>query len=252
MPVEAATGEIGIGTILLLSLLPVAGNCIGVALGEWRQPPAWVTGGAMHAAAGTGTAVAAIELIPRADARIETWILALALILGGAVAVALARLTRFAKRRMAGDAGRATAWGAFAAVGIDLLSDGLMTGSGASVEASLGFLLALSQVVGNLPAGFAISAAFRAAQVPRGKRIRALALYPLMPVVGALFGFLLLNGADDLHVGVVLGLLGGLLLTATIEDIVPEADQSDAPRHISSPSFAGGFAILLLMSAYLG
>jgi zinc transporter ZupT len=45
---------------------------------------------------------------------------------------------------------------------------------------------------------------------------------------------------------------GGLLLTATVEDIVPEADERGAPRRISSPSFAAGFALLLLMSAYLG
>ena len=206
----------------------------------------------MHAAAGIGTAVAAMELVPRAADRIEPWMLALAVVAGGCVAVGLAYVTRKVKRRISANVGRATTWGAFAAVGIDLLSDGLMTGSGGAVSPNLGLLLALSQVLGNLPGGFAVAAAFRTADVPRGRRLRAMALYPFMPAIGALAGFLFLQDAGEIAVGATLALFGGLLLTATIEDIVPEADQPGAPRHISSPSFAAGFAILLLMSAYLG
>ena len=83
-------GEIGLGTILLLSLLPVAGNLIGVALAEWKKPPDWLTGGALHAAAGIGTAVATVELIPRGQERIEIWMLAAAILAGGIVAISLA------------------------------------------------------------------------------------------------------------------------------------------------------------------
>ncbi|RIV84254.1 ZIP family metal transporter [Aurantiacibacter zhengii] len=245
-------GEIGLGTILLLSLLPVAGNLIGVALAEWKKPPDWLTGGALHAAAGIGTAVATVELIPRGQERIEIWMLAAAILAGGIVAIGLARLTRYAKAKLANKPVRATTWGAFAAVGIDLLSDGLMTGSGGAVSANLGLLLALSQVLGNLPGGFAVAAGFRSANVDRGERLRAMALYPFLPVIGALIGFLLLKDAGDMLIGVTLAVFGGLLLTATVEDIVPEADERGAPRRISSPSFAAGFALLLLMSAYLG
>ena len=243
---------LGLLTILLLALLPVAGNVIGVALAEWRQPPPWLTGAAMHAAAGIGTAVAATELLPRADERIETWILALAVIAGSLFSVGLSRLTRLLKTRIAGGGGRATTWGAFAAIGIDLFSDGLMTGSGSAISADLGLLLALSQVLGNIPGGFAIAANFRAAEVPRTKRLGAMAFYPIMPILGALIGFLVLQGAGDLLIGLVLALFAGLLLTATIEDIIPEADQPGTPRRISSPSFALGFVALLLMASYLG
>lgn len=243
---------LGLVAILLLALLPVLGNVLGVALAEWRQPPPWLTGAAMHAAAGIGTAVAATELLPRADERIERWMLALAVITGSLASVGLSRLTRAVKNKIAGKGGRATTWGAFAAIGIDLFSDGLMTGSGSAISASLGVLLALSQVLGNMPGGFAIAANFRAAEVPRAKRLGAMAVYPAMPLIGALIGYLVLQGADDLLVGLVLALFAGLLLTATIEDIIPEADQPGAPRRISSPSFAAGFVALLLMAEYLG
>ncbi len=177
--------------------------------------------------------------------------LALALLAGGFVAVGLAWLTRALRQKLARNVGRAITWGAFAAIGIDLFTDGLMTGSGGAASGDLGLLLALSQVLGNLPGGFAVTANFRSAQVSRTKRLSAMALYPFLPVLGALGGFLVLQGAGAVITGVALAIFGGLLLTATIEDIIPEADQPGAPRWISSPFFAGGFVLLLLMSAYL-
>lgn len=69
-------------------------------------------------------------------------------------------------------------------------------------------------------------------------------------MIGAAAGFLALNGASAGLTGFVLAIFAGLLITATIEDLVPEADQTGAPRKISSPSFAAGFVLLLLMSAY--
>lgn len=239
-------------TVLALALLPALGNLLGIMLAEWREPSERVAGGAMHAAAGIATAVAAIELIPRSQERIEVWVLALALIAGAICSAGIAKGTRSIRRRMGAAAGRATTWGAYAAIGVDLLTDGLMTGGGGAVAQELGLLLALSQVIGNLPGGFAIAANFRAAAVPRGKRWRALALYPALPVLGALLGYILLADAGALLTGFLLALFAGLLLTATIEDIVPEADQPQARRRISSPAFALGFAALMVTSAYLG
>ncbi|PIW55388.1 MAG: hypothetical protein COW16_06090 [Sphingomonadales bacterium CG12_big_fil_rev_8_21_14_0_65_65_10] len=242
----------GLFAILGLALLPSLGNLLGVALAEWRKPPEWLVGGALHAAAGIATAVATIELIPRSQERIETWLLVFALIVGAICSAGIAKATRAVRDRIGDVAGRATTWGAYGAVGVDLFTDGLMTGGGGAVAQKLGLLFALSQVVGNLPGGFAIAANFRSARIPRGKRLRALAFYPLFPLIGALVGYTVLAGAEDLLTGFVLALFAGLLLTATIEDIVPEADQPRTKRRISSPSFALGFGALLLISAYLG
>lgn len=223
---------------------------IGVGLAEWREPPSWLVGGAMHAAAGLATAVAAVELVPRSIERVEIWILALSLVAGSLVSVAIGRSSRWLGRRLSRKSMRGTTVGAYVAIGLDLLSDGLMTGSGAAVEASLGVLLAVSQIIGNLPGGFAIAANFRTANIPRVQRWIMLSTYPFLPPLGAASGYLALRGSGDITVGIALAVLAGLLLTATVEEIVPEADESGAPRHISSPAFAGGFALLLLMAAY--
>lgn len=242
----------GLLFVLGLALLPSLGNLLGIALAEWRRPPDWLVGGALHAAAGIATAVAAIELIPRADERVAVWIVAIALVVGAVCSAGIAKATRQLRAKLGKNGGRATTWGAYAAVGVDLFTDGLMTGGGGAVAQELGILLAASQVAGNLPGGFAIAADFRSTSITRKARWSALAIYPFLPVAGALIGYIVLSGAGPLLTGFVLALFAGLLLTATIEDIIPEADQPQARRRVSSPAFALGFGALLLTSAYMG
>lgn len=239
-------------TILLLATLPAIGSILGVILAEWRKPSPWMTGAALHGAAGIATAVAALELVPRAEDRIPPWLLALAIVGGAALSVLLAKLTRMLQNRLSGSAGRAATWGAYGAVAIDLLTDGFMTGGGAAISRNLGILLAISQVIANMPGGFAVTANFRDAGISKGRRRMVMILCAAAPLLGALLGYLLLNGAGDVLTGTLLALFAGLLLLATIEDLVPEADEPGAPRRFSSPAFAGGFVLFMLISAYLG
>lgn len=238
-------------TVLLLALLPAIGTATGALIAEWKQPPAWLTGAALHAAAGIAAAVVAVELMPRAVANAEQWLLAIGFMGGAIGSILLSRGTTWLKGKFGNSERRAGLWTVYAAVATDLLIDGLTTGAGAAVSASLGLLLALSQVVANLPGGFAVTANFRSAQVPRKKRLLAASFYPLTPVVGGALGFMVLRGVDDMAMGLALSFFAGLLLLATIEQIVPEADRPGAPLTISSPAFAAGFIMLMLMSAYL-
>lgn len=236
--------------LLLIALLPAAGTVAGALIAEWRQPPDWLTGAALHAAAGIAAAVVAVELMPRAVGRGEQWLLAIGFMGGAVASILLFRLTTWAQNRF-GSGGQAGLWAVYAAVATDLLIDGLTTGAGSAVSSGLGLLLALSQVVANIPGGFAVTANFRASDVPRKKRLIAAAAYPITPVAGAAAGFLVLRGTGDVTMALALSFFAGLLLLATIEQIVPEADRSGAPLRISSPAFAAGFIMLMLMSAYL-
>lgn len=237
-------------TLLLIALLPAGGTLAGAMIAEWRQPPPWLTGAALHAAAGIAAAVVAVELMPRAVGRGEQWLLAIGFMGGAVASILLMRATSWIQERFGGG-GETGLWAVYAAVATDLLIDGLTTGAGSAVSGSLGLLLALSQVAANLPGGFAVTANFRRSGVPRAKRLAAAAAYPLTPVAGAAAGFLLLRGAGDVTMALALSFFAGLLLLATIEEIVPEADKPGAPLRISSPAFAAGFILLMLMSAYL-
>ena len=236
--------------LLVLALLPAAGSLAGAAIAEWRTPPDWLTGAALHMAAGLATGVVAVELMPRAVADAATWQLAIAFMTGAFASIALMRFTGWVRERF-GSGARRGLWTVYAVVAADLLTDGLTTGAGFAASDGLGLLIALSQIVANLPGGFAVTANFRSRGVGRTQRWVAAALFPLPPLFGAAAGFLALNGSPATIMALALAFFGGLLLLATIEEMVPAADRPGAPRRISSPAFAGGFVVLMLLSAYL-
>lgn len=236
--------------VLLIAALPALGTVIGALLAEWKQPPDWLTGAALHSAAGVAAAVVAVELMPRAMERGEQWLLAIGFMAGAVFSILLMRATAMLKDRFSSGNKGAGLWTVYTAVAADLLIDGLTTGAGAAVSSGLGLLLALSQIIANIPGGFAVTANFRSAEVAKSKRLRAVLGYPLTPVLGGAVGFLVLRDVSDPLMGFALSFFAGLLLLATIEQIVPEADKPGAPLNISSPAFAGGFIMLMLMSAY--
>lgn len=238
-------------TILIIASLPALGTIGGALIAEWKQPPEWITGGALHAAAGIATGVAAVELMPRAMGRADQWLLAIGFMGGAVGSILVARGVGWLQEKFDSGARRAGLWAVYSAISTDLLIDGLTTGAGSAVSSRLGLLLGASQVLANLPGGFAVTANFRRAQVERSKRLLAASAYPLPPLLGGAIGFLALRGASGPVMGIALSFFAGLLLLATIEQIVPEADKPGAPLRISSPAFAGGFVILMLMSAYL-
>lgn len=235
--------------ILILAFLPALGSALGAGLAEWKRPTPAVTGSALHAAAGIASAGVAIELMPRALGGAERWALALAFLGGAFLSVLLRRATDRLRRNLGGSG--AVPWPIYAAVGADLLVDGLTTGAGAAVSGSLGLLLAASQVAGNLPGGFAVTARLAQCGVSRTRRLAMAALYPVPALGGAAFGFAALRGAGEPVHAAALAALAGLLLLATAEDLLPEADAPGAPRWASSLSFAGGFVLLLLGTGYV-
>src|SRR5690606_12671199 len=121
--------------------------------------PRWLVGAALHAAAGIAIALVSIDLMPRILAATPIGIIILAFLAGAAISVFLARSVR-ALQQQAGE-GDAGAWLVQLAILTDITIDGLMTGAGAGIAAGLGLLLALSQVVANIPGGFASAANFR-------------------------------------------------------------------------------------------
>jgi ZIP family zinc transporter len=143
------------------------------------------------------------------------------------------------------------AWMVYAATNVDLLSDGLMTGASSAVSRELGLLLGLSQVIANIPGGFATIANFRMQQVSRRVRVMAAVSFIAPVVVGASIGYGLLRGADESLQDGALSIVVGVLLVSTVEDLVPQADEPGTARWISTSCFVLGFAFFALLSSYL-
>lgn len=237
-----------ISIVLLFALLPVAGNLAGIALAECVRTPKWLIGASLHAAAGIAIGVVSVQLMPQILGGTPA-----SLIYGGFAAGALLSLmlSTLVERQKKGARGTAAAWMVWIAVGADLVGDGVMTGVGSTVTSALGFLIALSQSVANIPGGFAATANLRDDGVARKWRIAIAALMVLPVLASAGLGFWLLQDAGRVVQNGALAVIIGVLLVTTVEDIVPEADAPRPKRWISTASFAGGFAFLGLLSAYV-
>jgi zinc transporter, ZIP family len=235
-------------SVLALALLPVLGNLIGTAIAELARMPRWVVGAALHAAAGVAVALVSVDLMPRILGSTTTWLFLLLFIAGALLSYMLAQAAVWVSRAVEG--GGAGAWMVYMATAADLLADGLMTGASAAVSAELGLLLALSQVIANIPAGFATISNFRTQNVGRRIRLLTAASFVLPVFIGVTVGFAALRGASETAQDAALSVIVGILLITTIEDLVPEADKPGTSRPVSTACFVGGFGFFALLAAY--
>lgn len=236
--------------VLLITLLPVGGSIAGAVLAELWRTPKWLVGAALHAATGVAIGLVSIEFMPRSLDTTPVWLIALLFSAGGAISVLLGWTVLWLRDNEArAGAGK---WQVYATTGADLFSDGLMTGATFAVSSSLGLLLATSQVVANLPGGFATAANFRQRGLERRWRLAAALGYAVPPLVGATAGFLLLRGAGETAQNAMLALIAGVLLVTTVEELVPQADRPGTRRWASTTAFVLGFVFIALLAAYVG
>lgn len=238
-------------TALLLSSLPAIGNISGGLIAERFEISGESLSLALHLAAGIVLAVVGIELIPTTLEADPPWLVLSVFIVGGFFSIGLDRVTDLIATRTRGGEANAGAWGIYAGVAVDLFSDGVMIGAGSTINLGLGFLLALGQVPADIPEGFATIATFKAKGIPRRKRILLSLSFALPILLGVTVGYWLVRGRPAI---VKLGLLAftaGILLSITVEEIIPEAHKGSEAR-LAAVAVVGGFALFTLISVYLG
>lgn len=237
-------------TLAGLALLPAAGMAAGALAAEWWQLSRRSMGGVLHAAAGVAVAVVSVELMPRILEDIAPWQLVAGFVLGAAASVAMMKGVKRVSANV--ELGGTGPWKVYLPVAVDLLGDGLMIGIGSAVSGGLGLLLGLSQVVANVPGGFAAIANLRSKGMSRAVRIGAIASLCVPVFVGAGLGFWLLRGETASLQNTALAFVVGMLLLTTIEDLVPEADAPQTGRSVTTASFAAGFVFFALIALYFG
>lgn len=234
--------------VILLSLLPAAGNFMGGLVAEFMRVSDTALNRALHAASGIVVAVVAIEIMPEALGGASGLLVVVALCMGGGAYLLLER----GIDRVLGGSESQGPWMVYAAVFIDLLSDGLMIGVSSTVSVGLALVLAIGQVTADLPEGFAAIANFQKSGVGRVKRLMLAASFVVASVIGAALGFFLLRDqAQSLQLA-ALAFVGGILLLAAVEDMLNEAHEASADVTWSPAFFIGGFALFTLVSSYLG
>lgn len=235
--------------VLLLALLPGAGNFAGGLVAEFWKPTSRLLNWALHAASGIVIAIVAVELVPEALRSLAGWWLALAFAAGG---VTYTLIERAMQRLQSGSSsGRTRMWMIYVAIAVDLTSDGLMIGTGSAVSSSLALVLAAGQVLADVPEGYAAVANFRDKQVPRGRRLIASASFMAFPLLAAALAFTLLRGVTESLQMAALMFVAGLLTIAAVEDMLQEAHAAREDTQRSALAFIGGFALFALISAGL-
>lgn len=243
--------ENGLLTVIMLAALPALGNFGGGLLAEWLQPSGKTLNRALHAATGIILAVVAVEVMPTALAAAPSWLLAVAFVAGGGLyLVVQAGIERWQAGRPEG-AGKG-AWMVYVAVAADLVGDGLLIGAGSAVAVSMALLLALGQVMADIPEGFAVLANFRDKGMSRAQRLGVSASFAV-PVAGAaLLAYFGLRGRSEPVKMAGLVFVAGLYTLAAVEDMLHEAHESAEDTHWSAISFLAGFALFLLLSGLFG
>jgi ZIP family zinc transporter len=233
--------------VIALALLPAFGNFAGGLIAEWLEPSKRLLNRALHAAAGIILAVIAVEVMPEALEVAPAWLLAIAFVAGGMAYLGLEGLVdRWLARR--DDSAGKGAWMVYLAVATDLLGDGLLIGAGSAVSMKLALVLAVGQVMADVPEGFAVIANFRAKGVGRAKRLWLAASFAA-PVVGAavLSYFLLREQSHVVKMAAVV-FVAGLFILGAMEDMLREAHEADDDSRWSAMSLLLGFALFVLVT----
>ena len=243
--------------VILLALMPAAGNFFGGVIAEFVETSRRTLSLALHLAAGIVFGVIAIELAPRAFEGAPTWMAAAGFFAGGMAYLLIETVVgRFVGEdgenmplSSAGATGKG-GWMIYAAVAVDLFADGLLIGTGSTLSFELALLLALGQVTADVPEGFATIANFKNKGVPRRRRLLLSASFVLPILAGAMLSYFVLRNMAETIQLTALAFTAGLLLVAASEEIIGEAHEAAEDSRWSVVAVVGGFVLFALVAGY--
>jgi ZIP family zinc transporter len=211
----------------------------GVVAAVWPPGPR-LRSGIQHFAAGVVFAVVAAELLPgvkRQHAPLQT-----ALSFGLGVALMLG-LRRWAEHREAGGGSRR---GLLAAVGLDVLLDGLLLGAGFAAGRRTGLLLTIALATELLSLGLATAATLGRAAGGRRTAVAATAGVAAVFVAGAAAGERALGSVSPAALAAVLSFGCAALLYLVTEELLVEAHEVPETSLAAAMFFVGFLALFVL------
>jgi ZIP family zinc transporter len=235
----------GLWQTVVYTAAPVAAMVTGGVIAAFYPPGKRLSSGIQHFAAGVVFAVVAAELLPDVKKQHAPVEMAVSFSLGVALMLALRILaTRLECRESKGGS---LPWGLVAAVGLDVLIDGLLLGVGFAVGGGVGVLLAIALGVELLSLGLATAA--QIAKESDGNKSRNIAVIcgiAAVFAVGALAGGLLLQGLSSEWLAMMLSFGCAALLYLVTEELLVEAHEGAESPVIAAMFFVGFLAIFLL------
>lgn len=227
-------------TAASLVAFPVFAGIVGGVVAVLRTPPAAVVSGVQHFAAGVVMAAVAGEVLPELRAKGPLGLI----IVGFSVGVALLVLLRHFGREDE-NADGATLFGFLAVVAVDLFIDGLLVATGATVSRRTAVIIAIALTVEVLFLGLSVALRLAGSGVSRMRAAVMTAGVSLVTAVGAVLGALVLSGAGNNVLTLVLAFAAAALLWLVVEELLVEAHEAPERPWMAVMFFAG---FLLLYS----
>ncbi|CAM3448218.1 Transporter [Deinococcus saxicola] len=250
MSLSAATAPLG--QILLLTLIPVAATILGGVVASFRPPGPCVRSFVQHFAAGVVFAAVAGELLPEITAGHQPLGVVIGFVLGVGLMLAVRALVGRLEPEDAetdekdADAAPRSATSLLAAVGIDILIDGLLIGVGFAAGERVGTLLVVALTLELLFLGLSVAASLGQRGVARTQSILTVGGLSLLVIVGAAVGGTLLRGLTGLPLEIVLSFGAAALLFLVTEELLVEAHEVKETPWITSAFFLGFIALYLI------
>jgi zinc transporter, ZIP family len=237
---------------LALSALPAIGSFLGGWLAEPLPSSKHNLSLALHAAAGIALAVVGVELMPQILQADPPWLVILTFVVGGGFFVLTRQSIKWLQRLVGDRQKNAAPWLIFFGIAVDLFSDGLMVGTGSTIAFSLGLILALGQIMANIPGGLVTLATFKEQKVSRRNRQLISVSFCLPAFLGTTIGYWAVRGQDPIVKFSLLAFTAGILTTVVVENMVPEAAEKEKETYLETLFFVSGFALFALLSVYFG
>jgi zinc transporter, ZIP family len=115
------------------------------------------------------------------------------------------------------------------------------------ISLSLGLLLSLGQVSAGIPIGFVNIASFKEHLSQLKNRVFINLAASLTVFVGAIVGYLVVKGQPEILIFTILSFTAGILLTVTVEEIIPQSHREGEAR-LAALALIGGFGLFALIS----
>ena len=217
------------------TLAPVAAATLGAVFAAFRRPGPQTVSAIQHFAAGVVFAAAASELLP--DLLHERS--AVGTLIGGACGVATMLAIKSIEERLKGPVGL------LAAIGVDVLIDGLVLGIAFVAGARAGLLLTVALTIELLFLALPVAVALQERAVSRLQTIAIATAIALLLPLGALLGSPVANLSGPWLAGVFAFGLMALLYLVTEELLVEAHEVPDKPW--ITAMFFVGFLLLILL-----
>ncbi|GAB7146431.1 ZIP family metal transporter [Mycobacterium riyadhense] len=228
-------------TVTTLVTFPVLASIIGAVAAVVRTPSAAVVSGIQHFAAGVVMAAVAGEVLPELRAKAPLGLI----ILGFSVGVALLVLMR----QFAGDkesAEDAPPVGFLAVVSVDLFIDGLLVATGAAASRRTAVIITIALTVEVLFLGVSVALRLAGSGVPKVRAALTTSGVSLMIAVGGVLGALLLHGAGNSVLSLVLAFAAAALLWLVVEELLVEAHETPERPWMAVMFFSGFLTLYCL------